>query len=276
MDQATVSASTSRPRVVVSVGTSVDGRVTLRRDSLLMDEEVKRLWESVTPASSGPLHAARKRRLADLYQPKVVMEGSGSLVTDDVGPLTGLPTAFDDPVDVLYTDFLPQEVLDRPDHENWFTVVDSRGRVEWTMKGGSGGWDVLVLVARATPAEYLAYLRSERVCYLVVGEERVDLALALSRMRDRLGIGCVVSCAGGGLNGALLRAGLVDEIHLIISPVAIGGLGTPSLFDGPDLAKDETPTPLRLLSTQVEDDGMLWLRYEVRRDDEPGGATALR
>lgn len=89
-------------------------------------------------------------------------------------------------------------MLQRADHENWFTVVDSRGRVRWTEKGGSGGWDVLVLVARATPAAYLSYLRRERVSYLVAGVERVDLALALRRMRDRLGITCVVSKAGGG------------------------------------------------------------------------------
>lgn len=253
-----------RPRVVVAVGTSVDGRVTLRRDSLLMDEAVRRLWAA--PPSAPALDAMRQSQLADLYQPRVVLEGSGSLVTDSVGPLTGLPTDFDEPAEVLYTDFLPEEVLQRPDHENWFTVVDSRGRVHWDQKGGSGGWDVLVLVARATPAEYLAYLRRERVAYLVVGEERVDLARALCRMKERLGVTCVVSKAGGGLNGALLRAGVIDEIHVHISPTAIGGLGTPTLFDGPELAHGAAPTPLRLLFAHAETDGMVWLRYEVVRE----------
>jgi hypothetical protein len=63
----------------------------------------------------------------------------------------------------LYTDFLPEEVVGRPDHEKWFTVVDSRGRVRWHTKSG-GGFDVLVLVARATTAAYLAHLREERIC----------------------------------------------------------------------------------------------------------------
>ncbi len=75
----------------------------------------------------------------------------------------------------------------------------------------------------------------------------------------------VVSTAGGGLNGALLRAGLVDEIQLIVLPAAIGGEGTPSLFDGPALADGESPTRLRLLSSHAETDGTLWLRYEVVR-----------
>lgn len=261
------------PRVVISVGMSVDARVTLSRDRLLLHEETARVWRSLSPASAQALGDAREAELARLYQPRAVLEGSGTFVTDDAGPLSGLSVEVDQPTDQLYTDFLPEEVLERPDHDKWFTVVDSRGRVGWDMKGGSGGWDLLVLVARATPAEYLAYLRQERISYLVVGDERVDLATALRRMRERLGVTCVVSKAGGGLNGALLRAGLVDEIHLLVMPAAIGGQGTPTLFDGPELAHDEAPTRLRLISVRTETDGMVWLRYEVRHDAAPPPAA---
>jgi riboflavin biosynthesis pyrimidine reductase len=84
-------------------------------------------------------------------------------------------------------------------------------------------------------------------------------------MRSRLGVTSVVSTGGGGLNGALLRAGLVDEIHLIVLPAAVGGGGTPGVFDGPALADGESPTRLRLLSSRTEAGGTLSLRYEVVR-----------
>lgn len=251
-----------RPFVVVSVGASVDGRVTLRRSSLLMHPDAGKVWAEMSPPSSGPLHAAREAQIEELYGPQAVLEGSGSLVTDDQGPLD-LPVV-SEPADALYSDFLPASIVESPEHKKWFTIVDGRGRVFWDTKGG-GGWDVLVLVARSTPAAYLAYLRREQICYLVAGDERVDLALALRLMRERLGVTCVVSKAGGGLNGALLRAGLIDEFHLIVSPALVGGLGTPTIFDGPELAAEEKPTPLRLLSAHVESDGMLSLRYEVVR-----------
>lgn len=259
-------ADTSRPQVVVSVGMSVDARVTLRRDTLLLDEKARRLIATGMPASAERLEDTRQALIASLYKPRVILEGSGTFVTNDVGPVTDLPPS-NEPDDVLYDDFLPTEVLEHPDHIGWFTVVDSRGRVRWTMKRAPGlDWDLLVLVARATPRNYLAFLRRERICYLVVGEERVDLLTAVCRMRHRLGVDCVVSKAGGGLNGALLRAGLIDELHLLISPTAIGGLGTPTLFDGPELAPGQPPTALRLLAAHVETDGMLSLRYQIDRD----------
>jgi len=264
MTQGSDAGDTGRPRVVVSVTMSVDGRIALRRGQLWTDEDASLIFPP-RPPSSQALEDARTSLLDKLYQPQAFLEGSGSFVRDSAGPLTGLPTDIDEPPDVLYTDFLPKEVVERPGHEKWLTAVDSRGRVRWEMKS-TGEWDVLVLVARATPAAHLAYLRRERIPYLVVGDERVDLDAALRRMRERLGVTCVVSTAGGGLNGALLRAGLIDEIHLLVAPQVIGGLGTPTVFDGPPLAIGETPTRLRLLSCHVETDGMLWLRYEVIRD----------
>jgi 2,5-diamino-6-(ribosylamino)-4(3H)-pyrimidinone 5'-phosphate reductase len=262
MEQVTGPGAIGRPRVVVSVGTSVDGRVTLRRDRLLMNEDASRGMEFVVAAqragTGGSAFVATCRPLSAAGGPR----GERIVGRRLCWPIDRALDRLRLPLGRALHRLSAEEVAERPDHEKWFTVVDSRGRVEWHTKGG-GGFDVLVLVARATPAEYLAYLRRERICYLVVGEERVDLAVALRRMQDRLGVTCVVSTAGGGLNGALLRAGLVDEIQLLILPAAIGGLGTPTLFDGPELADGDSPTRLRLLFAHAETDGMLWLRYEV-------------
>jgi riboflavin biosynthesis pyrimidine reductase len=251
----------TRPRVVVSVSASADGRLTLRRDCLLLEEDAAKLWRSLQPPGAQAVEDARSAEIDRRHHPQAVLEGSGSLVPHDAGPI--LDPAGDAAED-LYQDFLPDEVLHRPGHEKWFAVVDGRGRVRWTMTR-NGEFDLLVLVARATPATYLAYLRREGICYLVAGQDRVDLGGALRRMRERLGVTCIVSTAGGGLNGALLRAGLVDEIELVVLPAAIGGSGTPAIFDGPALADGEQPTRLRLASTHVGGDGVLWLRYDVVR-----------
>ena len=65
------------------------------------------------------------------------------------------------------------------------------------------------------------------------------------------------------MNGALLRAGLVDEIVVEFFPAIIGGRGTPSLFDASPLAPAEQPAQIDIIATQVWGDGRLWVRYAV-------------
>jgi riboflavin biosynthesis pyrimidine reductase len=250
--------------VVVSVTGSVDGRIALRRGEPLMGEAASRVWQGMLPGSAAGVEEVRTAELAERWGPQAVLEGSGSFVADSAGAVEH-SEGFDEPVEELLTDFLPVEVVGRVGREKWFTVVDSRGRIAWDIKS-QGEYDVLVLVSRSTPAAHLAYLRRERIAYLVAGEEQVDLGAALRKMYDVLGVTCVVSTAGGGLNGALLRADLVDEVHLVISPALIGGLGTPTAFDGPELPAGQVPTRVRLLSTHTETDGLIWLGYEVVRE----------
>ena len=92
---------------------------------------------------------------------------------------------------------------------------------------------------------------------------QVDLAAALAKIRARLGAQCLVSEAGGGLNGALLRAGLVDELHIVTVPALVGGLGTPSIMDGPPLGPGSLPLQLRAIDIQIGAHGTIWAHYEV-------------
>jgi 2,5-diamino-6-(ribosylamino)-4(3H)-pyrimidinone 5'-phosphate reductase len=118
--------------------------------------------------------------------------------------------------------------------------------VAWAHKGDEQT-SLLVIASDETPLRYLAYLRRERIPCLLAGDHQVDLAAGLAKIRTRLGAQCLLSEAGGGLNGALLRAGLVDELHIITVPVLVGGLGAPSIMDGPPLGPGSLPTEMRVI-----------------------------
>ncbi len=247
-------AANARPRVVISVTATADGRVALSRAERLVDEDVRRRWTAAWPPDTADLLARRSDAIDRRHHPTVVLEGSGTFVADDDGPLE-LPVTTT-PAEELWTDFLPHRT------PRWFVVVDGRGRVAWTRKGDSTT-SLLVVTSRATPLPYLAHLRRERIPYLVAGTDGVDLEAALVKIRERLGAGCVVSEAGGGLNGALLRAGLVDELHVVTVPTLVGGLGTPSVADGSPLPPCAAPTPLRVVDVRVGANGTTWAHYEV-------------
>lgn len=66
--------------------------------------------------------------------------------------------------------------------------------------------------------------------------ERVDLAFAMQQLGAR-GISSILLEGGGRLNGAMLKAQLIDKIILFIAPKIIGGAGAaPSSFDFPGYA----------------------------------------
>ncbi|WNV86344.1 RibD family protein [Umezawaea sp. Da 62-37] len=244
----------ARPRVVVSVIATADGRVALNRAERLLDEDANRRWRGAWPSDTADLLSARSAAIDQRHHPTVVLEGSGTFVADDEEP-PPLPSTTATAAE-LRTDFLPFRT------PRWFVVVDGRGRVRWTHKGDAET-SLLVLTCGSTPLPYLAHLRRERIPYLVAGAERVDLEAALVALRSDLGAECVVSEAGGGLNGALLRAGLVDELHVVTVPVLVGGLGTPSVVDGPPLDVGASPVRLTSVGVEVGADGSIWAHYEV-------------
>jgi len=76
---------------------------------------------------------------------------------------------------------------------------------------------------------------------------------------------------GGRINGGLLDAGLVDEVSLLLVPVADGRIGAPALFDVD--VDDVTPHRLALEQVEQRSSGILWLRYRVEPVQRASGRT---
>ena len=69
---------------------------------------------------------------------------------------------------------------------------------------------------------------------------------------------------GGGLtNGSFLNAGLIDELSLIIVPVADGEIGTQSVFDIHSQDKKKQSVKLKLKSSKQYRKECLWLRFAI-------------
>jgi 2,5-diamino-6-(ribosylamino)-4(3H)-pyrimidinone 5'-phosphate reductase len=134
-------------------------------------------------------------------------------------------------------------------------VVDGKGRVrEWDALAAAGHWSgVLALHAEATPPR-----PHREVPELVVGAERVDLAAALAALGERHGARLVRVDSGGGLTGALLEAGLVDELSLFVHP-RLAGPGQRMWHGGARRPTDA----FELVAAETLEEGLVWLRYRV-------------
>lgn len=155
----------------------------------------------------------------------------------------------------------PREDFTAPgEHESFAFAIDARGRLAWTTNDVGGDHVVAILSERVSDA-YLASLRAAGVSYLLAGAREVDLAVALEKIGARFGVRTLMLEGGGKINGGMLRAGLVDEISLLVAPVVDGRIGTPALVD--DDAGAVRPRGLALESVERRDGDVLWLRYRV-------------
>jgi riboflavin biosynthesis pyrimidine reductase len=117
-----------------------------------------------------------------------------------------------------------------------------------------------VLVAAATPGPYRAFLRAHDVPYFEAGRERVELPAALAGL---FAAGGIISDAGGVLNGALLRARLVDEVDVQFLPAIVGQATAPAVFEGFGLGTPGVPAVLEHVSAEARPDGSIFARYTL-------------
>ena len=90
--------------------------------------------------------------------------------------------------------------------------------------------------------------------------EQTELPDVLGALRQEHRVATLLCEGGPTLFGALLRAGLVDELFLTLAPTLTGGASGPAVVSGPP---PEVPAELELTAA-LEHAGALFLRYRVR------------
>lgn len=146
------------------------------------------------------------------------------------------------------------------DHTSFAFAVDPAGRLAWE-SNDVGGDHVVAILSERVSDDYLAFLRGRGISHVLAGARAVDLPLALEKIGARFGVKTLMLEGGGRSNGGMLRAGLVDEVSVLLAPVVDGRAGTPALFD-----VEAGATALGRLALQhVErrSGDVLWLRYRV-------------
>jgi len=182
-----------------------------------------------------------------------------------IGRVTGEEFAKGKAYPVSTKETFPREPwFARRDAKAYGVVLDAHGRIAWG-RSDIGGDPIVVVLSEKVSDAHLAGLRNESVSYIFAGKSQIDLTVTLDILNRELGVKRLLLEGGGGANGAFLRAGLVDELNLVLCPAVDGAKGSPSVFDSSEAETDQRApiTAMTLESTQVLDCGAILLRYQI-------------
>ncbi|MBR0967056.1 RibD family protein [Bradyrhizobium diazoefficiens] len=185
-----------------------------------------------------------------------------------IGRVTGSEFAKGKPYPETSHEKLPRDNwIARRDAKTYGVVLDAHGKIGWG-RSDIGGDPVVVVLTESVPDSHLAGLRSEGVSYIFAGKSEIDLALTLDILNRELGVKRLLVEGGGVANGAFLRAGLIDEFNLILSPAIDGARGAPFTFDSTEADSDQRAplAAMTLESTRDLGGGVLLLRYLIQND----------
>ena len=159
--------------------------------------------------------------------------------------------------------FQKPETKEGDTRQDW-VIPDSRGRLRnlHVFRDTQYCRDIILLVSRATPEDYLEYLKERHYDFIQAGEDHVDYSRALELLNERYGCKILRTDSGGVLTNALLQQGLVDEISLVVSPCLVGQ-SNPNVFRSLNLANR---LDLALLRCEALEGDLVHLLYRVKHE----------
>jgi riboflavin biosynthesis pyrimidine reductase len=142
-------------------------------------------------------------------------------------------------------------------------AVDPRGKLGWESNEIEGD-HVIALLTEPVSDDYLQYLQQQGVSYLFAGKDSIDFGKALEQLQEVFGIKTLMLEGGGHINGSLLNEGLIDELSLLILPLADGTPDAPTTFEVSKQLTKNSVTELKLNKVEQLTEDVLWLRYTIK------------
>ncbi len=232
-----------RPYVTCHMTTSIDGRVT----GAFLDS-------GAGFAAAADYYEINRRLKGEAFAcGRVTMESSFTNgYKPDLSAFAG--------IEVPAGDYIAQK------HPYYAVSFDRRGSVGWQenlIHDEDAGYDnchIIEVLTEETPQEMLAYYRSIGVSYIFAGAQEMDIRTALCKLYSLFGIKRLLLEGGSIINGAFLKANVVDALSIVVTPVIADSTDLP-LFDGSSLRA------FTLGSAEILEHGSVWMQYSLAEEE---------
>lgn len=145
------------------------------------------------------------------------------------------------------------------DAEGYEVVTDTNGKLLWK----NDDKPLLIIMSTRASKEYIDYLDSRNISWIVEGTDRIDLNRAMEILYEAFGVKRMAVVGGGNINGGFLDAGLLVELSILIGPAVDGRKRMGAVIDGRTM---QAPlVQLKLLPVKQYEDEGVWLRYAVEK-----------
>lgn len=116
-------------------------------------------------------------------------------------------------------------------------AFDPHGRLGWKSNriidiDEDPGYDnaqIIEVLTENVDSRYLGYLQKMDIPYIFAGKNEIDIEVALLKLKKFFNVKTLLLEGGSIINGAFLRADVVDELSLVMDPV-IASADSKSLF----------------------------------------------
>lgn len=190
---------------------------------------------------------------------------SGRVTTDDNFTFYRKPTLDENAPAVPEGDFVAEQA------GMYYVSVDPSGKLGWessTLTYVDTSAHVIEVLTDRAGNSYKAFLRRLGISYIIAGKEALDYGLALKKLKALFGIETLMLGGGAALNWSFIRAGMCDEVSVVITAAADGSPTTQTLFMAREGLSDISPVRFALQSAEVKDGGSVWLRYLVKKEKQ--------
>lgn len=234
----------NRPYIVCHMMTALDGKITgpfMRSKAAdIVGEEYERTNET--------------------YNPNAWL--CGRVTTDENFTFYKKPELYDNSQKVPDGDYVAMN-----NAKMYYVSIDASGKIGWTNNtlkyANRPEAHIIEVVTKKASNAYLDFLRRKNISYIIAGDDQLDLNLLAQKLKELFYIDRLMVSGGGYINWSFLQEGLIDELSLVIAPVADGESETVTLFEKSSYLPSHSPIEFSLKSVEKLDGDGIWMQYKV-------------